>query len=232
MAGLFDTIGDFLGLNKGKATEKAAKENRGLINELAPVGREIIGGIQDTTGDFLNLGKTGADLYADAMGLNGADGAARAGTAFQTGPGYDFARDQGLDAVMRKASATGRVQSGNTDLDLLRYATGYADQTFGDWLTRLGGYNDMYAGGVDRDNAAAGLGLDFESGLTSALMGSNNQKAAGKEAGQGAGLDALATIAGIGGKVFSGGYGGFGGAPSYAPPTYSGGLRLGYQAGV
>lgn len=217
-------LGDFLGLNKGKATSEAAKKNKGLIDTLAPVGRDIIGGIQDTTGDYLDLGKSGAGLFADAMGLGGDAGYGRATEAFHTGPGYEFARDQGLQAVERLGSKYGRANSGNTDLDMLRYATGYADQSFDDWLNRLSGYNGMYGQGVSMDNAAAGLGLDFETGLTSSYMGANNQKAAGKEAGQGAGLDMLGTIAGIAGKFMGGGgFGGYGGGvnPSTGmPPLY------------
>ncbi len=225
MADLLETLGDWLGLNKGKATQKAAEQNRGLIGDFAPVGRDIISGIQSTSDDYLDLGKLGAGLYADAYGVNGADGAARAREAFQTGPGYEFGMDQGLQALERNASKYGRSNSGQTDLDLMKYATGYADQAYGDWLGGLRGYNDMYGAGVDRSNSAAGLGLDFESGLTSAYMGANNQNAAGKEAGQGAMLDALGAIAGIGGKFSEamkpkqqttgggtfGGYGGFGG---------------------
>lgn len=210
MAGIFDTIGDWLGLNKGKATIEAAGQNKKLINQLGETGRPIISGIQGTTGDYLDLGKSGAGLYADALGVNGADGTARARSAYETSPGYQFGMDQGLQALDRSASAHGRLQSGNADLDILKYATGYAQDDYNKWLGGLSGYNDMYGNGVQADSTAAGLGLDFESGLTSGLLSANNQKAAGKEAGQGALLDTIGSIAGIAGKAF--GYGGFGGA--------------------
>ncbi|WP_439602798.1 hypothetical protein [Devosia sp.] len=222
MADIFETIGDWLGLNKGQATQKAAEQNRGVIDQLAKTGRPIIEGIQGVTGDYLDLGKLGAGLYSDAMGLNGAEGIARAQDSFRAAPGYQFALDQGLDAVARKGSAMGRLDSGNTDLDLMRYATGYADQAWGNWMNGLSNYNNMYSAGVDRDVAARGGGLDFESGLASGYMGANNQVAAGKEAGQGAMLDALGTIVGIGGRIAGGGsfggYGGFGGS-SVNPTT-------------
>lgn len=222
MADIFETIGDWLGLNKGKATQKAAEQNRGLIDQLGNTGRPIIEGIQGVTGDYLDLGKLGAGLYSDAMGVNGAEGVTRAQEAFRAAPGYQFALDQGLDAVARKGSAMGRLDSGNTDLDLMRYATGYADQAWGNWTNGLSNYNNMYGAGVDKDVAARGGSLDFESGLSSAYMGANNQVAAGKEAGQGAMLDALGTIVGIGGRIAGGGafggYGGFGGS-SVNPTT-------------
>ena len=203
---------DFLGLNKGKATTKAADQNAALIDELAPVGQAYLDANKQTTGDYLALGQQGANTYADAVGLNGADGSARATEAFQTGPGYDFTLNQGLDAVMRRNSALGRLQSGNTDADLTQYATGLADQTYNGWLDRLSGYNDMYTTGVGMDTGANGALTDWASGITTAQMGANNQRASGKEAGQGAGLDLLSSIAGIGGNFF--GYGGFGGQKS------------------
>ena len=49
----------------------------------------------------------GADLYADATGVNGAEGRARATDAFSAGPGYQYALDQGIDAINRRANAAG-----------------------------------------------------------------------------------------------------------------------------
>lgn len=210
MAGIFDTIGDWLGLNKGKATIEAAGQNKKIINQLGSTGRPIIQGIQDTTGDYLDYGKGGATLYADALGINGPEAAAAARESFTTSPGYQFGLDQGEQALMRRGSALGQLQSGQTNIDLLQYGVKAANDEWGNWLNDLGGFTDIYGNGVQADNTAAGLGLDFESGLSSAYMGANNQKAAGKEAGQGAMLDAFSTLAGIGGKAF--GYGGFGGA--------------------
>lgn len=209
MASIFDTIGDWLGLNKGKATIEAAGQNKDLITQLGQTGRPIIEGIQSTTGDYLNYGKSGADLYADALGINGPEAAARAREAFTTSPGYQFGLEQGEDALMRRASALGNLQSGQTSIDLLKHGVHAANSEWNNWLNDLGGFTDIYGSGVQADNTAAGLGLDFESGLTSGLMGANNQRAAGKEAGQGAMLDALGTIVGIGSRAF--GYGGFGG---------------------
>lgn len=85
----------------------------------------------------------GGDLYRDSLGLGGAEGNARATGAFQAGPGYEFARDQGLDALVRSANARGMVGSGNTGRDVIRYATGLADQTYGNWQDRLRGIGDQ-----------------------------------------------------------------------------------------
>jgi hypothetical protein len=85
----------------------------------------------------------GSSLYGDALGLNGPEGAARATAAFQKGPGYQLALDQGLDAVNRGRNARGALNSGNTDVDLLKYGTGFADQAYQQWMGHLAPYNQL-----------------------------------------------------------------------------------------
>src|SRR5690606_40585715 len=63
-----------------------------------------------------------SDLYKDALGLSGAEGSAAARERFQTGPGYEFAMSQGLDALERRAAARGQLNSGGTSLDTLTFA--------------------------------------------------------------------------------------------------------------
>lgn len=82
----------------------------------------------------------GANAYYDALGLNGPEGVARARGMFQAGPGYQWQVDQGLDAINRSRNARGMLNSGNTDIDALRYGQGLANQEWGAHLGRLGGF--------------------------------------------------------------------------------------------
>lgn len=86
---------------------------------------------------FYDTGVQANNAYADAMGLNGAEGRVRASQSFQTGPGYEFARSQGLDAIQRSAAARGGLASGNTSVDLMKYANGLASQTYDNWLNQF-----------------------------------------------------------------------------------------------
>lgn len=207
--GFFDMIADGLGLNKGNATTAAAKKNMGVIDDLEALGTGFLNQNTATTADYLTYGKTGADAYSDALGLNGAAGAAAAQERFTTSPGYQFALDQGLQGIQRLGAAQGRMQSGNTDIDLLKYGVGAANNEWGNYLDRLGGYQNIYASGVDANTRAVGDQVGFAESVASGRMGANNQRAAGKEAGQGAWLDPLMSIGTLAGKSF--GYGGFGG---------------------
>jgi hypothetical protein len=92
----------------------------------------------------------GYDLYADATGVNGADGAARARASFQAGPGFDFALNTANDLLERRAAARGQLAGGNTIDATTKLATNMANQEYGNWVNRLAPYLQQAPG-----NAAA-----------------------------------------------------------------------------
>jgi hypothetical protein len=51
--------------------------------------------------------------------------------------------DQGLQALQRTHAAAGNLASGNADADTLKYATGLADQSYGNYVSRLAPYLGM-----------------------------------------------------------------------------------------
>lgn len=140
----------------------------------------------DASGLYKNLLTSyapGANAYGDATGANGADGYARAKTNFQTNPGYQFQMDQGLQALDRTHAAAGNLSSGNADSDTLKFATGLADQSYGQYtsglLPYLTGQGTATAGaaGVDQNLGTAlntsygnqaGLGYQTQAGIGNA----------------------------------------------------------------
>lgn len=111
-------------------------------------------------------GQNAFNAYTDAIGANGAEGNERATAAFRAGPGYEFALNQGLEAVQRSAAARGMSASGNTSADLLKFATGLADQNYQNYVSNLqngaGFLNTGLAGQANglttQANAAIGQG--------------------------------------------------------------------------
>lgn len=79
---------------------------------------------------------TGTNLYMNALGINGAGGTAAARDAFTTSPGYEFARDEGIKQAQRSINRF--APGGNEAAEISRLATGYANQEYNNWLTRLG----------------------------------------------------------------------------------------------
>ncbi len=137
----------------------------------------------------------GARLYADALGVNGAEGNARAAGAFQAGPGYDFALKQGIDAINRRAAAAGMLAGGNANRSAIDYATGLANKEYGGWLDRLGGFNNLELGattGAAQGNASTAKSL-ADLGLAEANLLDNAGRAkAGVATGEGTSLADIA----------------------------------------
>lgn len=127
----------------------------------------------------------GVSLYADALGLNGSAGNANATGAYQAGPGYQYATDQAIQALERRAGAQGRLGSGQTGLDTLGAVYGLANQGYGSWLDRLGGYNTLAGQAADSQANIYGnmANTDYNAGTAKAGYGWNAATgAAGAEA--------------------------------------------------
>ena len=246
MAGFFSNL--FGAGDTGKATKKAAEENIQVLGDY----RDTASGLYDTGFDTANerigearglysgmskRGLAGLDSYFDALGLNGAEGNARAVDQFQTAPGYDFRMEQGLQALDRRAAGRGMLASGNTNLDTIRFAQGLADQEYNSYLDRLSGLGSLYQQGVSGEANAlgnlanlatgeAGARVGLESQYATGLMGANNQiaeademRSAAKRQGANNMLGVVGTLVG---SAFSGGrtlgYGASG-APSFGMGT-------------
>lgn len=215
-------LGDLLGLNAGEATKDSARWNQGVITNYETQGNNIINDSSSEANSYLRKVLdlyepfSGAgNMYADATGLNGGAGSDRATAAFRTAPGYEFQRDQSLNALDRRAAAAGRLQSGNADIDAMTYATGLADQSYGSWLDRLASQSNTALNGVaggynNLANLATGTGtqrMGLAGDVASNRMAGNNQYAQGEEANK-AGIASLGgNLLGMAGKAF--GWGGF-----------------------
>lgn len=145
---------------------------------------------------FTNQYGGGANAYGDATGANGAAGTARARTNFQADPGYNFSLDQGLQALQRTHAAAGNLSSGNADADTLKFSQGLADQSYGNYVSRLAPYLQLAGSGAT--TAAAGQ-ANADVGLGNALNANYTGQGAGLNASyQGQGTAANANYTGQG----------------------------------
>ena len=193
----------------GGATKNAARENMRAIGDFNKQGQQWIDqgnteaqghlqGVGDIYSGLADRSLGNLDHYKNALGLNGAEGSATALSQFQTGPGYEFAMNQGLDSLDRRAAQRGMLSSGNTNTDSIAFSQGLANQEWGGYLDRLQGYdqqqNSNYltglggqAGSLSDLAGLAGQTTDRKLGLGSAVLGANmgaqNQLAAGRNQG-------------------------------------------------
>lgn len=195
--GLLGWLGDFLGLNKGQATQDAAAKNQAVIDQLKQTGGSIYGQANDINQNLLGEVGKGANLYSDALGINGAPGNANATAAFQHSPGYQQALDEGTQQILRTASARGDLGGGGVGVDLMKYGVGAANNDYGNWLTRLGGFQQQLPGVTGQATGALDTLGQFNSDIASGTMANNNMSASGQEAGQGGLWTLLGNTAGV-----------------------------------
>ena len=107
----------------------------------------------------------GESAYADAMGLNGPEGSARAQAAFRTDPSYQFKLSQGLAAAKAQAAKNGTSMSGGQLIDLNNYAQGTADQGWNNYIQGLSPF-------LGQATTAAGARSGIDTGLGNAINAS------------------------------------------------------------
>jgi hypothetical protein len=165
--GFFDDI-----FNNGAAKDAANAKIAGLNNAYDQAsgffgqGRNALTtNYADAVAPFtsvFNSATAGANAYGDATGANGAAGQSRAASNFQTDPGYQFQMDQGLQAIDRGAAARGLSTSGNLLTAEQNYGTGLANQSYGQYVSRLQPY-------LGQQTSAAGGIAAVDTGLGNAL---------------------------------------------------------------
>lgn len=204
------------------ASAQAEAAVRGRDEALGELDRGMTAttGLYDAAQGFVEPfragGQQGFQTYLGSLGLGGDDARQQALQAFQTGPGYQFAMDQGTQAANRAASAGGMLTSGNTLMALTRFGQGLANQEYGSWQNRLAGLGDM---GLQASGAMASNRMrlgDLGLGVASERAGIRNNtqqqvgaaQAGGLMAGQqaaqnrfGAVMGGIKTALDIGGKL-------------------------------
>ena len=184
-------LSSLFGTDIGKATKQALAQNQGILSGLQNAGNAIIntgenqsaGAINravDNYNPYLSTGSGATNMLGNALGLNGADGNAAAQGAFQEGPGYQFALDQGTQAALRAASAGGSLTSGNTLTALAQYGQGLANQEYGSWLDRLSGASGQGLSAASGQGGALGGLADLYQGTASDRLGLESSVAQGK----------------------------------------------------
>ncbi len=167
----------------GAPAKRAAEQNAALWGQTQAAGRsdiasatsrseEALGKVGQTWQDFGNTfsGRyaPAVDTYLGALGLRGPEAAAAARTAFQTSPGYDWAREEALNATERAGYGRGMGFSGNTLTALQDRGNQVANQEWGNYLERLGGfvapeYNAALAAAGGRAGAYGALPAIYQS---------------------------------------------------------------------
>lgn len=175
-----------------KAQKQAAQESAALERENIALQREIFNQQREDLAPWRQAGAGAlSQLVAELPSLTAAPDASQ----FREDPGYQFAFDQGQQAVERSAAARGTLNSGGTLKSLLRYGQGMADQQYGTWWDR------QRAVQGDRYNRLANI-----AGVGQTATTQTNQAAQSMGAQIGGSLSGIANAAMQGGNARASGY--------------------------
>lgn len=157
--GIFDGI-----FNNDPQKDAANAQISGLTAGFNAASGQINTGLQNSGAAYAEalapiaantaVTQKGQDAYADATGVNGKAGYDKAVDNFHTGPGYNFALDQGSQNVLRNQSQTGALASGGTMTALDTFGQGLANQQWQSYLSSLQPFI-----GASTANAATGAGV-------------------------------------------------------------------------
>lgn len=208
----------------GGAKKAANSQKQGLIqgqeqafHYLDDARRDYGAGATAALGEYDAYSPTlekGFNTYADALGLNGAQGNANAQSAFTAGPGYQFLVDEATQAALRAGSAQGNLASGNTTAAITDRASGLANQEWSSWLDRLNGLGTQGLGvAQQRSGIQTGIGqVGYDLGKEKAQVGWNTQTGIGNANAQQAQAEGAGVLGAISlGTKLLGGFGGMGG---------------------
>ena len=139
-----------------------------------------VGAGQAAYAPYLAAGNQAEVTLANLYGNNGTAAQTAAQQNFSNTPGYQFALNQGLNAVNANAAAMGNPLSGNNEQAINNYAQGAAGQNYNNYVNQL---QNMASGGANAATGSANLGLTGAGGI--AGIGQNNANAKNAAIGQG-----------------------------------------------
>lgn len=162
------------------AADKAASAQKDATNAAISQQQAALNQQAELSKPYRSLGEAAIPKLQDLLGLGSGDPT----KALRETPGYQFAKEQGLQSTVNQASAMGLGLSGNTLQGLDKFSTGLADQTYQQAVA-----NDM---GVVQLGQAAAAGQAANIGaaannISNAQLGLGNSLA-GIEANQVAGI--------------------------------------------
>jgi hypothetical protein len=216
----------------GQTGARAAASNRADAQARETINNQVLHGAygnanqygvaaRDAWNPIARRGETFGNADPILMSALGIGDPELARSAFRSGPGYDFAMEQGLEAVRRSTNA-GRVPTGNQWTALQQTGQGIANQEWQNYLRNLMSTSAMggqYAGTAAAGQAGAygnlaGYARDYGRdavGVTNTAGQQVQSATAGEAAARQAGAGNIAALGLAGAQMLAGGLGGAGG---------------------
>lgn len=141
------------GVASGKGASKAAQIQAQTAQQQMQLAQNMYNSNVARATPTMDNGTAAQTQLQSLLGLSGNPTSAEATLAAT--PGYQFAKQQGLDSINANAYASGQGNSGAALKSAMQYATGLADQNYNNYAAQLGSVADR---GVSAMNGIIGAG--------------------------------------------------------------------------
>ena len=143
-----------------QAANKAANASQNATNQSIGEQQREFDINQNNQRPWLRAGKS---ALAGMQALNSGDF-----SSFHASPDYQYTLDQGIQGLDRSAAARGNLLSGGHSADILKFASGLADQQYGNYYNRLAQLAGLGQGSAQSLGAA---GQQMAGNIGNLLMG-------------------------------------------------------------
>lgn len=208
-------VGSYLA-QKGAAEEAAGAQRSASEAAIAEQRRQQAES-ERLLAPYMQAGQGALGQQQALLGLGGPEAQQAAIAQLEQSPQFQAMMQQGEEAILQNASATGGLRGGNTQAALAQFRPAMLSQLIQQQMAQLGGLSSM---GQQGAMGAAGYGQQSAANVGN-LLGGIGQAQAGAAMAQGQGManlfggvgGALGTLGGLGAM----GKGPFGGAPAPSP---------------
>ena len=224
--------------NASSIEQNMFDQSKSLMQPFITGGQNSMQALLQALGVGSQGGATNPMLQMLGLGPNGATGTGIDPATFRASPGYQFQKQEGLDAVTNSAAARGGL-GGNALKALNQYGTGMADQSWNQYLQQVtGGWQNLISPlqsltglGANMAGNLAGLTTDVGKELGNNAIGVANAGAAGTMGSANALTGMIGSLVGNANSAgmangtpgFGGGSGGSGGLSALLSSLFGGG---------
>jgi hypothetical protein len=157
MSFIGNAIGKFVGgITGANQAADAAQSAAGTQAAAAQAGideqRRQFDALQQALAPYSNAGTSALAAQQNLLGLNGAGAQQTAINGIQSSPQFHALQQQGTNAILANASATGGLRGGSTQAALAQFSPQLLSQLIQQQYSNLGGLTSV------GQNAAAGVG--------------------------------------------------------------------------
>lgn len=181
-----------------KAAGRAADAQTAAAQMGVEENRRQFDLVQSLLKPYVEGGTAAFKQQQNLLGVGGAAAQQQAIGALQNSPFFQAQLNQGTNALLQNASATGGLRGGNTQAALAQFAPQLLQQTYQNQLSNLGGLSSMGLG------AATGTGNAAQNtaAQNSELFGDMGQAQAGAALARGQNTqDLIGSLAGAAGRL-------------------------------